>query len=91
VTAPSPCYAFTVKRDPRDAQPHAVLLLVLRPRISNNVGSYLTPSNNWMLIIRYWNRMLITSAKEGGYVFGAICLSVCLSVCRITRKLVNGF
>ena len=23
----------------------------------------------------------ITSAEEGGYVFGAVCLSVCLSVC----------
>ena len=38
---------------------------------------------------------LITSAEEGGYVFGAVCLSVCLFVClsvrRITRKLVNGF
>ena len=33
----------------------------------------------------------VTSAEEGGYVFGAVCLSVCLSVCRITRKLVNGF
>ena len=30
---------------------------------------------------------LITSAEEGGYVFG----SVCLSVRRITHKLVNGF
>jgi len=38
---------------------------------------------------------LVTSAEEGGYVFGAVCLSVCLSVClyvrQITRKLVNGF
>jgi len=34
---------------------------------------------------------LITSAEEGGYVFGSVCLSVCLSVRRITRKLVNGF
>jgi len=34
---------------------------------------------------------LITSAKEGGYVFSAVCLSVCLSVRRITHKLVNGF
>jgi len=41
----------------------------------------------------------ITSAEEGGYVFGLVCLSVCLFVClsvclsvrRITRKLVNGF
>ena len=24
---------------------------------------------------------LITSAEEGGYVFGSVCLSVCLSVC----------
>jgi len=39
--------------------------------------------------------VLITYAEEGGYVFGAVCLSVCRSVClsvrRITRKLVNGF
>jgi len=35
--------------------------------------------------------VLITSAEEGGYVFGSVCLSVCLSVRRITRKLVNGF
>jgi len=34
---------------------------------------------------------IITSAEEGGYVFGSVCLSVCLSVRRITRKLVNGF
>jgi len=33
----------------------------------------------------------ITSAEEGGYVFGSVCLSVCLSVRRISRKLVNGF
>ena len=36
-------------------------------------------------------KAVITSAEEGGYVFGAVCLSVCLSVRRITRKLVNGF
>jgi len=36
-------------------------------------------------------KILITSAEEGGYVFGSVCLSVCLSVRRITRKLVNGF
>jgi len=35
--------------------------------------------------------LLVTSAEEGGYVFGSVCLSVCLSVRRITRKLVNGF
>ena len=39
--------------------------------------------------------LVITSAEEGGYVFGAVCLSVCLFVClsvrRITRKFVNGF
>ena len=34
---------------------------------------------------------VVTSAEEGGYVFGAVCLSVCLSVRRITSKLVNGF
>jgi len=34
---------------------------------------------------------VVTSAEEGGYVFGSVCLSVCLSACRITRKLVNGF
>jgi len=34
---------------------------------------------------------VITCTKEGGYVFGLICLSVCLSIRRITRKLVNGF
>ena len=41
---------------------------------------------------------LVTSAEEGGYVFGSVCLSVCLFVClsvclsvgRITRRLVNG-
>jgi len=33
----------------------------------------------------------ITSAEEGGYVFGSVCLSVCLFVRRITHKLVNGF
>ena len=36
--------------------------------------------------------VIITSAEEGGYAFGAVCLSVCLSGCpSITRKLVNGF
>jgi len=42
----------------------------------------------------YWSFCLcclITSAEEGGYVFGSVYLSVCLSVRRITRKLVNGF
>ena len=34
---------------------------------------------------------IFTSAEEGGYVFGSVCLSVCLSVRLITRKLVNGF
>jgi len=24
---------------------------------------------------------IVTSTEEGGYVFGAVCLSVCLSVC----------
>ena len=48
-----------------------------------------TTFNRWLnsvLLI-----VLITSAEEGGYVFGSVCLSVCLSVRRITRKLVNGF
>ena len=36
-------------------------------------------------------QFIITSTEEGGYVFGAVCLSVCLSVHRITRKLVNRF
>ena len=42
---------------------------------------------------RVTDSILITSAEEGGYVFGSVCLSVCLSVRRIrpTRKLVNGF
>ena len=59
VTAPlAPYYAFTVKRDPHDVQPHAssmlrrirtmhnlMLLLVLHPRISNSIESYLTSGN----------------------------------------------
>jgi len=44
------------------------------------------PIHGKVLVLR-----LITSAEEGGYVFGSVCLSVCLSVRRITRKLVNGF
>ena len=27
------------------------------------------------------NNHIVTSAEEGGYVFGSVCLSVCLSVC----------
>jgi len=42
-------------------------------------------------LLTHWTRSVITSAEEGGYVFGSVCLSVCLSVRRITRKLVNGF
>jgi len=33
--------------------------------------------------------LLITFAKEGGYVFSSVCLSVCLHVCRITEKVVK--
>ena len=29
---------------------------------------------------RYDDLLFITSAEEGGYVFGSVCLSVCLSV-----------
>ena len=29
--------------------------------------------------------------RQGGYVFGSVCLSVCLSVRLITEKVVNGF
>ena len=32
---------------------------------------------------------LITSAEEGGYVFGAVCLSVCLFVCLSVGLLAN--
>jgi len=42
-------------------------------------------------VVGSFNDVFITSAEEGGYVFGSVCLSVCLSVCWITRKLVNGF
>jgi len=31
----------------------------------------------------------ITSAKEGGYVFGSVCLSVCLFVCLSVGLLAN--
>jgi len=46
---------------------------------------------SYILKVPFWELGIITSAEEGGYVFGAVCLSVCLSVRRITRKLVNGF
>jgi len=32
---------------------------------------------------------VITSAEEGGYVFGAVCLSVCLFVCLSVGLLAN--
>jgi len=32
---------------------------------------------------------LITSAEEGGYVFGSVCLSVCLFVCLSVGLLAN--
>jgi len=43
----------------------------------------------WLLDMHRANRItmlplvptFVTSAEEGGYVFGAVCLSVCLSVC----------
>jgi len=44
-----------------------------------------------LLLVNTMIEKIITSAEEGGYVFGSVCLSVCLSVHRITRKLVNGF
>jgi len=46
---------------------------------------------NRLTALNNLNCCVVTSAEEGGYVFGAVCLSVCLSVRRITRKLVNGF
>jgi len=39
---------------------------------------------------RFSRVLFITSAEEGGYVFGSVCLSVCLCVRWISRKLVNG-
>jgi len=33
--------------------------------------------------------LLVTSAEEGGYVFGAVCLSVCLFVCLSVGLLAN--
>jgi len=38
---------------------------------------------------------IITSAEEGGYVYGSVCLSVfCLSAClylRLLKNFLNGF
>jgi len=33
------------------------------------------------VIAIYFNVNIFTFAEEGGYVFGAVCLSVCLFVC----------
>jgi len=33
--------------------------------------------------------VIITSAEEGGYVFGSVCLSVCLFVCLSVGLLAN--
>jgi len=51
--------------------------------ITDKLSGYLSVS----LATVVYHCQFITSAEEGGYVFG----SVCLSVRRITRKLVNGF
>ena len=40
------------------------------------VGWSSYPQDSGLIIIR-----IITSAEEGGYVFGAVCLSLCLSLC----------
>jgi len=32
---------------------------------------------------------MVTSAKEGGYVFSSVCLCVCLSVCLSVGLLAN--
>ena len=37
----------------------------------------------------YWIILVITSAEEGGYVFGSVCLSVCLFVCLSVGLLAN--
>jgi len=46
-----------------------------------------------------YNSCFITSAEEGGYVYGSVCLSVCLSICpsdysqtceRILTKFLEG-
>ena len=37
--------------------------------------------------LRYFK--LVTSAEEGGYVFGSVCLSVCLFVCLSVGLLAN--
>ena len=34
----------------------------------------------WLMTQQSFDNRIITSAEEGGYVFGAVCLSVCLSV-----------
>jgi len=54
-------------------------------------GFILPPPPDGYTTLQGMTPCLITSAEEGGYVFGSVCLSVCLSVRRITRKLVNGF
>ena len=35
------------------------------------------------------NKWIVTSAEEGGYVFGSVCLSVCLFVCLSVGLLAN--
>ena len=64
----------------------AVYAMFYRPRYSLT-GQLL----QWLVSVRPSVHLFVTSAEEGSYVFGSVCLSVCLSVRRITRKLVNGF
>jgi len=48
-----------------------------RPRSTADYQHLHVPVNDVSIIIII---IIITSAEEGGYVFGAVCLSVCLSV-----------
>ena len=60
------------------SQEHSICYLSLLARFCTKTHTRL-----WLVysIIDRNILLLITSAEEGGYVFGSVCLFVCLSVC----------
>jgi len=53
-------------------------------RISNSLNWLVAEINDLDATCR-----IVTSAEEGGYVFGSVCLSVCLFVCLSVGLLAN--
>ena len=68
-----------------------IYILFVDFSFSNSSASCPFASVGFDFVCAFLSLAIFTSAEEGGYVFGSVCLSVCLSVHPITRKLVNRF